>query len=252
MKYPGIEQLQRISTRWLQTGRNFIYPPRCSLCGMEAVCTGVNCGTQIEEIVPALARVCQRCGAPVGPHLDSSGGCTDCRGEKFRFAKAVALGKYEGPLQEFILNLKQNHGAYLGGGLANLLFYRNREFFESLEADLIVPVPLHWTSRLRRSHNPASIIAEALSHRLQAKYSGNILAKRKKTPPQTSLTPQNRRTNLRDAFHVRRPGRVKDLRILLVDDVMTTGSTANAASRALLQAGASEINVAVIARAPRI
>ncbi|HBL46329.1 MAG TPA: hypothetical protein DDZ90_23380 [Planctomycetaceae bacterium] len=188
----------------------------------------------------------------MGPHLDSSGGCTDCRGEKFRFAKAVALGKYEGPLQEFILNLKQNHGAYLGGGLANLLFYRNRGFFEELEADLIIPVPLHWTSRLRRSHNPASIIAEALSHRLQAKYSGNILAKRKKTPPQTSLTPQNRRTNLRDAFHVRRPGRVKDLRILLVDDVMTTGSTANAASRALLQAGASEINVAVIARAPRI
>ncbi|WP_232101483.1 ComF family protein [Gimesia panareensis] len=119
-----------------------------------------------------------------------------------------------------------------------------------MDPDLIIPVPLHWTSRLYRSHNPAGLIGEALSSRLQAKYDVNILAKRKRTPAQTSLTPSERRTNLRDAFRVRRSRRIQDLRILLVDDVMTTGSTANAATRALLEAGAREINVAVIARAP--
>lgn len=227
-----------------------MYPPRCSLCGLTRVCTGIDCGVQIERIAPEVEQACARCGAPVGPHLDTTGGCSYCKTERFLFSRAIALGKYQGPLREIVLNLKQNHGAHLGGNLGSLLFYRNRETFEKLASSLILPVPLHWTSRLHRSHNPASIIAESLSGRLQAKYSGNILAKRKRTPAQTSLTPSNRRKNLRDAFEVRRRKQVVGQSILLVDDVMTTGSTANAATRVLLEAGASEINVAVVARAP--
>ncbi|QDV53421.1 ComF family protein [Gimesia fumaroli] len=250
MKYLGIQPIQRLSTRWLKTGRGFVYPPRCSLCGLTRICSGTNCGVQIEQIAPVVEQACERCGVPVGPHLDTSLGCAYCKTERFLFHRAVALGKYQGPLREIILNLKQNHGAHLGGDLGSLLFHRNQETFEKLACSLVIPVPLHWTSRLHRTHNPASIIAEALSGRLQAKYSGNILAKRKRTPAQTSLTPSNRRKNLRDAFVIRRRKRLAGQTVLLVDDVMTTGSTANAATRVLLEAGASEINVAVIARAP--
>ncbi len=250
MKYLGIQQIPAQTIHWLQTGRNFVYPPRCSLCGIAAVCSGDNCGLQIQQIAPEIEQACERCGAPVGPHLDTSQGCSYCKNERFLFKRAVALGKYQGPLRQLVLHLKQNHGAHLGGGLGTLLFYRNQETFEKLAPNLIIPVPLYWTSRLHRTHNPASIIAEALSHRLQAKYYGNILAKRKRTPTQTSLTPSNRRKNLRDAFEVRRRKQVVGQKILLVDDVMTTGSTANAATRVLLEAGASEVNVAVVARAP--
>lgn len=229
-----------------------MYPPRCSLCGIARNCTGTNCGPQIDRIAPQLEQVCDRCGAPAGPHLDTSEGCSYCKNERFLFTRALALGKYQGSLRELILKLKLNHGAHLGGGLGNLLYYRNQSTFEKLAPNMILPVPLHWTSRLHRSHNPASIIAEALSHRLQAKYYGNILAKRKRTPTQTSLSPSNRRKNLREAFTVRRPKQVEDQNILLVDDVMTTGSTANAATRVLLNAGAKEIHVAVVARAPGV
>lgn len=250
MKYSGIQQISSQSIHWLQTGRNFVYPPRCSLCGIAAVCSGSNCGVQIAQIAPEVEQACERCGAPAGPHLDTSEGCSYCKNERFLFMRAIALGKYQGPLRQLILNLKLNHGAHLGGGLGNLLYYRNQETLEKLAPNLIIPVPLHWTARLHRSHNPASIIAEALSHRLQAKYSGNILAKRKRTLAQTSLTPSNRRKNLRGAFGIRKRKQIVGQSILLVDDVLTTGSTANAATRVLLDAGASEINVAVVARAP--
>lgn len=250
MKYLGIQQIQSQSIRWLQTGRNFVYPPRCSLCGIAQVCSGTNCGEQIERIAPQIEQACERCGAPVGPYLDTSQGCSYCKNERFLFSRAIALGKYQGPLRELILKLKLNHGPHLGGELGNLLYYRNQKTFDKLDSDLIIPVPLNWTARLHRSHNPASIIAEALSRRLQAKYSGNILAKRKRTAAQASLTPSNRRKNLRSAFEIRRQKQVVGQKILLVDDVMTTGSTANAVSRVLLDAGAKEINVAVIARAP--
>jgi len=252
MKYLGIQQIQSQSAHWLQAGRNFVYPPRCSLCGISQVCSGSNCGLQIERIAPEVEQACDRCGAPVGPHLETSAGCSYCKNERFLFSRAVALGKYQGALRQLILNLKQNHGAFLGGSLGDLLFYRNQETFEKLAPNLIIPVPLHWIARLHRSHNPASIIAEALSHRLQAKYYGNILAKRKRTPTQTSLTPSKRRKNLRDAFEIRRRKQVVGQKILLVDDVMTTGSTANAATRVLLDAGACEVNVAVVARAPGV
>lgn len=250
MKYLRIKQIQSQSIRWLQTGRNFIYPPRCSLCGNAKICSGSDCGEQIERIAPQIEQACERCGAPAGPYLDTSQGCSYCKNERFLFSRAIALGKYQGSLREFILKLKQNHGAHLGGDLGNLLYYRNQQTFEKLATNLIIPVPLYWTARLHRAHNPASIIAEVLSHRLQAKYSGNILAKRKRTTAQASLTPSNRRKNLKDAFEIRRKKQVVGQTILLVDDVMTTGSTANAVTRVLLDAGAKEINVTVIARAP--
>ncbi|WP_145459632.1 ComF family protein [Gimesia panareensis] len=252
MKYSGIPPFETLSRSWQQAGRNFVYPPRCVLCGENRLCTGTECGPRIEQIAPVLSQACLRCGAPAGPHVETSAGCSYCRKDRFFFTRAIALGKYQGALRELILKLKQNQGAPLGGGLGSLLYYRHQETLEKMELDLVIPVPLHWTSRLYRSHNPAGLIGEALSSRLQAKYDVHILAKRKRTPAQTSLTPSERRTNLRDAFRVRRSRRIRDLRILLVDDVMTTGSTANAATRALLEAGAREINVAVIARAPGV
>jgi ComF family protein len=248
MKYSGIPQMEQLSRGWLQAGRNFVYPPRCTLCGENRACEGTNCGPRLEQVAPAIRHACQRCGAPAGPHVKTSKGCVHCKKDRFLFGRAIALGQYQGPLGELILKLKQNQGAHLGGSLGRLLYYRHQETLEKMGLDLILPVPLHWTSRLWRSHNPAGLLGEALSSSLQAPYDVNILAKRKRTPAQASLNSSQRRNNLRDAFRVRRPRRIQGLSILLVDDVMTTGSTANAVTRALLDAGARELNVAVIAR----
>ncbi|QGQ24344.1 ComF family protein [Gimesia benthica] len=249
MKYSGIPLIETLSRGWLQAGRNFVYPPRCVLCGEDQLCDGTNCGPRIDQIAPLMAHTCGRCGAPVGPHVETSSGCIHCRKDRFLFTRAIALGQYQGPLSELILKLKQNPGAPLGVSLGNLLYYRHQETLENMNFDLIIPIPLHWTSRLYRSHNPSTLIGEALSGRLQAPFDVNILAKRKRTPAQLGLNSSERRRNLRDAFRVRRARRIQGQSILLVDDVLTTGSTANAATQALLEAGAREINVAVIARA---
>ncbi len=117
---------------------------------------------------------------------------------------------------------------------------------QRLGISLIVPVPQHWMRRVLASHNSAELIARRLAKRLKVRCNGHILIKTRRTPRQALLTPSARRTNLRSAFIASRP--VDGCRILLVDDVLTTGTTADRAARALREAGAEHVWVAVAAR----
>ncbi|MCH7988719.1 MAG: ComF family protein, partial [Planctomycetes bacterium] len=113
---------------------------------------------------------------------------------------------------------------------------------------LVVPIPQYWTRRFQRSHNPAETQGRVLAHRLQVEFHTHILTKVRMTPVQSSLTASQRRTNLRGAFRVRRASELKGRSVLLVDDVFTTGTTANEASKVLRTAGAERVVVAVSAR----
>ncbi|MDX2267827.1 MAG: ComF family protein [Bryobacter sp.] len=119
-----------------------------------------------------------------------------------------------------------------------------------LEFDLVVPVPMHWWKHYLRTYNPASRLARKLARRLGLAYA-SPLRKVKNTAPQAQLNGRQRRRNLKDAFAVRRPARVAGKKILLVDDVFTTGTTVNACARALKQAGAQYVAVLALARTDR-
>jgi len=159
----------------------------------------------------------------------------------------LALWAYREPLDAVIQGLKFRRLDYLGRHLAEALSDGLGAALEGFDA--IVPVPLHWRRRLGRGYNQAERIAHPLALRLGLPLL-SVLRRSRSTPPQTSLGKADRLANLRRAFWVPHPRRVSQLRLLLVDDVSTTGATLDAAAAALRRAGASGVTALVAARTP--
>lgn len=236
-----------------QAAVEFVYPPSCPFCGREdeGVCGGEVprlCAGCRAALAPEIEHSCRRCAAPVGPHLETGEGCIHCRGERFRFASVIRLGVYEGPLGSACLQSKQPGRRPLAAALADLLWERERDRLEVLQPDWIVPVPHHWTQHLWRSHNASETLARVLARRLKGSFGGHILTKACRTEPQSALPPTRRRRNLRGAFRARADESLSGASVLLVDDVLTTGTTASEAAGALHRAGAGTVAVAVVAR----
>ncbi len=230
---------------------------------LEAACPTLcfGCGTRLGwPARPALCRKCRagipdlganrclRCAAPVGPHLGEVEDCPDCRGRSLSFSGAAAAGRYEGLLRELVLGLKNGGDWAASFVLADLMFEAVRA--RGIEdADIVAAVPLHWTRRLARGYNQADAIGRALAKRLKRPFLPRALKKTRPTIPQRGLARTERLLNLEGAFKCPRPRKVQGLRILLVDDVLTTAATADAAAAALRLAGAESVRLAVAARA---
>jgi ComF family protein len=163
----------------------------------------------------------------------------------------VRLGPYDGLLREVVLRLKHRSSEGLAELMGELWAARAGEQLRTSPVDLIVPVPLYWWRRLRRGYNQSAAIAYGIAHHLKLPISPACLRRIRNTPQQAHQTPAARKENIRGAFHARsRPSlKLKGRAILLVDDVMTSGSTAAAAARALRAAGAARVVVGVLARA---
>jgi ComF family protein len=185
----------------------------------------------------------------VGLFTVKDGRCYFCQDESYAFTQALTLGKYDRGLREMILRMKHPPGESIGYHLTSQLVKDMEERLKSWPVEAVVPVPLHWSRRLWRGYNQASVIAEVLARRLGKPCRPRWLWRRRQTPPQYTVTTEERRRNLRQAFASRLPSSMKGRNILLADDVMTTGSTADACARALKAAGAGEVYVVVLARA---
>jgi predicted amidophosphoribosyltransferase len=237
-----------------RAGIDFIYPPTCPCCGAGSNPTGgaaksslcIACHT---ELATPVRYPCQRCGAPVGPHIVTTDGCIHCRDERYMFETVYCVGIYHGALRRACLLAKEPGGGPLAAALAGLLLELHRPALEQAQLDLVVPVPHHWTQRWRRPQHAATTLAYTLARSLRTQFDASVLTKIRRTPAQASLPATQRRTNLRGAFQ---PGKGVDLSgatVLLVDDVLTTGATAQEAAKALLRAHAQRVLVAVAARA---
>ena len=192
---------------------------------------------------------CVSCRAPfVNPHpLDDEGRCALCRRGLAGFDAAFAYGSYEGTLRKLIQTFKYGGVVTLAkplGGLLASALPREGAF------DMVVPMPMHWRRRWSRGFNQAELLAGVLSRRLGLRMV-NAVRRSKATPPQAGLTGAQRRKNMSGAFVVPKPDRIQGKRILLVDDVFTTGATAAACARALKRAGAEYVAVLTVARADR-
>ncbi len=235
---------------------NFLYPPRCAACGTrlsievgKRVCE--LCLTRIERLCEPL---CARCGMPLDENQpEGDRRCARCVQLPPRFRVARAAARYRvsaedqgGTLASIIRRHKYGLDQSLGRALAECL---GPELpIRSQDYDLVIPVPLH-RGRLRwRGFNQAALLAAEVARRLDCAVDVMTLARIRPTPPQTAQDLDTRRRNVRRAFVVRRPSAVSDRRVLLVDDVMTTGATANECARTLLEAGARVVNVFTLAR----
>ena len=176
-----------------------------------------------------------------------TGDCPNCRNEKYHFASAQRLGVYDGRLRDAILKVKNPHQEMLAETLG--LFWSEHARSKLLQSNpqVLIPVPLHWRRRWARGFNQSESLARGLGLALKLPVLTWAVRRVRATPVQTSQTPADRRKNVVGAFRALRLSPVKDLRILLVDDVLTTGATSEAVTLALLEGGAAQVDVAVLA-----
>jgi ComF family protein len=161
---------------------------------------------------------------------------------------AKSVGLHDETLRRAIQKFKYEGDFNLDRPLAALMKHAMQGFLEEYRPDLLLPVPLH-VSRLRqRGYNQALLLARVLGRRWQVPVASQLLLRVRPTPPQIGLKAAQRRRNLRGAFALSE--QLQGERVLLIDDVMTTGATARECSRTLLEGGAGQVAVAVLARAP--
>jgi ComF family protein len=168
-----------------------------------------------------------------------------CRKTSFAFDRAVRLGPYDGLLRTLILKMKQPDGEPVAEAVGTAWADARADSLARLGAAVVVPVPLHWWRRWRRGFNQSECLARAVASRLHLRCR-RWLRRTRATPMQTALAPSGRRDNVRGAFRATRAADVRGKTVLLIDDVLTTGSTAHEAARALRAAGASRVVVAVL------
>lgn len=192
---------------------------------------------------------CSRCRTPFlteGP-LDAEGVCRRCRTGLTGYDYAYSYGFYEGPLRSLIHHFKYGGVEVLARPLGDLLV---RALPLDLQVDLIVPVPLHWKRRLWRGFNQCELLARPLEIRMRVPVV-RAIRKTRHTETQASSTPAQRRSNLTGAFVLVGKGIVEGKRVLLVDDVLTTGATVTMCSNLLRRGGAKSVTVLTLARVDR-
>jgi ComF family protein len=233
-----------IGRRLYQGAIELLYPARCLICGQPGRGGDAHFCAMCDGGLRDGALRCPQCATTVGPHSLREDTCAACRREAPPFARAFCLGSYRGSLKVAVLRMKNASGE----GIAELLGRRWAKTHALGEPpiDAIVPLPLHWWKQWRRGYNQSAAVARgiATSHRLPIR--PRWLRCIRRTAPQKSLNSTARRINVQGAF--RASPFVSGRHILLIDDVMTTGATAEEAARALRRAGAGRVTVAILAR----
>jgi ComF family protein len=221
---------------------NILYPSNCPACGNVSdvfhhspIC--VSCWSGIKKY---SGPACKICAMPFTSEYGEV--CSKCLKKAPFFSRVINYGLYEGVLAEAISHLKFYKLKRLAKPLGSLLF-----IFDFSGFDGIIPVPLSIRSLRERGFNQSLLIARVISKKFNIPLLMDNLRKIKETPPQIGLSAKERLLNLKNAFEVR--GSIQGLRLLLVDDVMTTGATVAECSRELMKAGAKEVTVLTLARA---
>lgn len=230
---------------------DLLLPPLCIGCGVEVDAPGRLCPACWERVSYIVPPLCARCGFPFEYDPGPGALCAACTREPPDFDRARAVLRYDEGSRRLILGLKHGDRTEWAPAFGGWLARAGAELLA--EADLVAPVPLHWTRLALRRFNQAALLAQAVGRAAGVPVEPDLMVRRRRTPSQGGLTRVQRRTNVRGAFAVRpaHRARLSDRRVVLVDDVLTTGATAAACARALRHAGAAAVDVLVLARVAR-
>ena len=226
-----------------------VYPRLCAGCGGDVgdahghVCP--DCLLDLTTIAPPH---CERCDDPAEGLIEHAYTCPWCLDIRPGFERARSAVRYRGPIRPILHEFKYGRGTHLGRDLGSLLEPCVRAHFRDADVDAVCAVPLHVTKARERSYNQSDILARDLARRLGKPLARRAVARVRPTATQTHLTAPERRANMTGAFEARNPEWIEGKRILLVDDVMTTGATVEACTRALVSGGAAAVWVVTVAR----
>lgn len=243
---------------WISSFINLIYPLSCLICKqpLTPLCNKPLCEIcwkKIEFIPPPF---CPVCGKPLSSVVLAKGGlpaetqnqafdCQNCQNYSYFFNKAYSVCIYEGIIKECIHLFKYKRKLSLVKPLSGLMIDFAGKFLDTSKIDLIVPVPLHKTKERSREFNQAKLLAYQLSQALNKQLQDKLLIKTRAIVAQASLPKSKRRKNVQGAFKALTD--IEHTNILLIDDVLTTGSTVNECAKTLLDAGAKNVDVFTLA-----
>lgn len=230
---------------------DLIFPPRCITCeellgqhGPLPFCTTCMAGVHFIE-----SPLCPRCGTPFPVAEGEDHLCGDCLITERPYAVARSVGRYEKTLLTAIHRFKYRGKTGIGDLLSGIMADFAEKTWDMKVFSRILPVPLHRRRLRERGFNQAVILARGLSRRFNIPLDFTSLRRNLFTPPQVGLDRKQRLANVQGAFTVTHPERIAGRRLLLVDDVFTTGSTLNECARVLIQAKAEAVAVLTMARA---
>jgi ComF family protein len=214
---------------------------KCIFCGRETKRCGI-CEECYKTLPFIGGKVCSICGTGNPNH---SNVCIECKGREFSFKRNISICDYDGELRTKIVSFKQEGNKHIGRAFAWLVADKIAEM--GIDVDYIIPMPISIERFKERGFNQTEVLCELLDKELVRT---DILVRVKNTPHQTGLSRENRETNLKAAFQVVDKKVVKGKKVLLIDDIYTTGSTLNESAETLMQAGAKEVYALTLARSP--
>lgn len=234
-----------------QMALNALLPPRCLKCGAVVGAPGLLCAGCWESLSFLAPPCCAACGYPFEFAMGEGALCAACLRERPPYERARAVLRYDEASRDIVLALKHGDRTDVAPALARWMARAGRELLA--EADLMVPVPMHRLRLFLRRYNQAALLALALAKLTGVPAAVDLLLRRRATPPQGRLGAAARRRNVEGAFALRpeRAEMIAGRRVLLIDDVLTTGATAAACARVLLRAGAESVDVLVLAQVVR-
>ena len=235
---------------WVNSALAFVYPESCQICARIRatpaecyVCEACRAGIALIDVP-----FCQRCGLPYEGEITTDFVCSNCAGLDLYFSSARSAALAKGVLLEIIHRYKYQRAFWFEPLLVELLVQKARSALMLAKWDLIVPVPLHSTKQREREFNQAERLARGMSNALNIPLETGLVRRVVPTPTQTLLNREQREANMRRAFGMCSKNELTRQRVILVDDVFTTGATSSACAKVLRGAGASDVCVWTVAR----
>lgn len=235
---------------WLNAGLAFVYPEACQLCGTNRakleeglVCS--RCWQQVRFIRPPF---CERCGLPFEGEITTTFECANCREMELHFSSARSAVVAGGVVLEAIHRYKYQQAMWFEPFLADLFLREALPVVRGQKWDCVVPVPLHPVKEREREFNQAARLAAHLARAASLPLKDDWLRRVLPTTTQTRLSRQQRAANMLGAFALAGGVKLHGERVIVVDDVFTTGATTSACAKVLLRAGAGEVCVWTVSR----
>ncbi len=245
--HPVGEHLAALPWTAARQALDFLLPPRCLACDGRVSGAGGLCATCWHD-VPFIERPwCHRLGLPFSHDIGDGAWSPRAIASPPPFGRLRSVALYEGTARRLVLALKFGRRRDLAGPMGRWMARAGSEFLDG--ESVIVPVPLHWVRLVSRRFNQSADLAKAVAGECGGRFEPGLLKRRRQTRPQVGLSARERRKNVGSAFAVRRDrrGDLQGRHVVLIDDVMTTGSTVVACSKALISAGAASVDVLTFA-----
>lgn len=230
---------------------DFILPHRCAACGRQTGSRGVLCPDCWRQTRFIAAPQCRQCGYPFELDFGEGVRCGACLSNQPHYQRARSAIAYDARIAKVLIAFKHGDRTDLAPGLSAMMRRVGSDLLTS--AELILPVPLHRNRLFERRYNQSVLLAKPLSRESGVPMAAGLLRRQRRTTSQGHLSPAARRRNVEGAFRIdpKQKDRLAGRRVLLIDDVLTTGATVNAIARRLKRDGAAAVDVLTLARVVR-